>query len=519
MTTAATGLARAAGGRVGSARALYPTLFGGLGAAGAAAGVTGHSAAVIAPALIAGVGAAVVRRLRRQLAYRSSHDPLTGLAGRAPLLAALERGDGPKALMIIDLDGFRDVNDAIGHQAGDLALVDVARRLSGVLGADCLLARLGGDEFAVLLTGAGVDTATATAERVLDAMRTPYAGSAGTRYLLTASIGVLAEVGGRTPSAALRDADLALETAKSTGRNRLVAFEPGMRNARLDLTRLTTGLRRAVVREEFTLHYQPVIDLTSGATYAVEALLRWTPPGQETVPPDAFIPAAEDTGLIVPIGEWVLDRACEQAGEWFAKYGVAVTVNVSGHQLRDPDFVPTVKRILTRHDLPGRALVLEITETVLVTETAAATDTVTRRLAQLREHGVGIAIDDFGTGYSSLSYLRSLPVDVLKIDRSFTASAGAEQPRLHEWAFTRAILEMSASLGLKTVAEGVENAEQARLLRRMNCTFAQGFHFDRPMPASDVDALLAATPRRPPAVRMPRRVPSHRPLEATEGIA
>jgi EAL domain-containing protein (putative c-di-GMP-specific phosphodiesterase class I) len=296
-------------------------------------------------------------------------------------------------------------------------------------------------------------------------------------------------------------------------------FEMKMRTDRLSHTRLTTSLRRAVARAEFTLHYQPVIDLSTGATYAVEALLRWTPPDGPMVPPDDFIPAAEETGLIVPIGAWVLDRACADVGRWYREHGVAVTVNVSGRQLRDRDFVHTVIDALRRNDLPPRALVLEITETVLVTATTADAETVIGQLTRLREEGVRVAIDDFGTGYSSLSYLRHLPVDVLKIDRSFTSAADSDQP-MHEWAFTKAILELSASLQLQTVAEGVETSEQARLLRRMNCTFAQGYHFSRPVIATAIDALLAASPQRPPAARMPRvATPSHRPLLAKEGAA
>ena len=236
------------------------------------------------------------------------------------------------------------------------------------------------------------------------------------------------------------------------------------------------------------------------------------------MPPDQFIPAAEETGLIVPIGAWVLDKACADVGRWYEQHGVVVTVNVSGRQLRDREFVEIVTDTLRRHNLPPQALVLEITETVLVTATTADAETVIGQLTRLREVGVRVAIDDFGTGYSSLSYLRNLPVDVLKIDRSFTSAADGDQPRRHEWAFTKAILELSASLQLQTVAEGVETSEQARLLRRMNCTFAQGFHFSRPVVAAEIDALLATTTQRPPGARTLRVVvPSHRPELATEG--
>jgi diguanylate cyclase (GGDEF)-like protein len=460
--------------------------------------------------------------LQRQLSHRTMHDPLTGLANRTllneSLNAALSTSDGCRrpALLLLDLDGFKDVNDTFGHPVGDELLVHVADRLQRTVEHDDLLARLGGDEFAILLPATTPDRAMAVAHAALEALRAPYLTGTSELYLTT-SIGVLDAAGDIPTSEALRDADLALYAAKGAGRNQVARFDLKMRTDRLSHTRLTTSLRRAVARAEFTLHYQPVIDLSTGATYAVEALLRWTPPDGPMVPPDRFIPAAEETGLIVPIGAWVLDRACADVGRWYRDHGVAVTVNVSGRQLRDRDFVHTVIDVLRRHDLPPRALVLEITETVLVTATTADAETVIGQLTRLREEGVRVAIDDFGTGYSSLSYLRRLPVDVLKIDRSFTSAADSDQP-MHEWAFTKAILELSASLQLQTVAEGVETSEQARLLRRMNCTFAQGFHFSRPVVAAAIDTLLAASPQRPLAARMPRvATPSHRPLMAKEG--
>jgi EAL domain-containing protein (putative c-di-GMP-specific phosphodiesterase class I) len=236
------------------------------------------------------------------------------------------------------------------------------------------------------------------------------------------------------------------------------------------------------------VHYQPVVDLTSGRVTAVEALLRWSPDGTP-IPPDEFIPVAEQAGLIVPIGAWVLRRACRDVVGWYERYGIAVTVNVSGRQLREPEFVDTVVAALADSGLPGSALVLEITETVLVASTTAEANEVTARLSALRVLGVRIAVDDFGTGYSSLAYLRHLPVDILKIDRAFTTEAtGAELT--DEIAFTRAILELGSSLRLQSIAEAVETSEQADRLRELHCPLAQGYHFSRPLPAGDLDQIL-----------------------------
>ncbi|GIN02566.1 putative bifunctional diguanylate cyclase/phosphodiesterase [Planomonospora venezuelensis] len=436
--------------------------------------------------------------LQRRLAHRASRDPLTGLANRSVLTEAVQSaladpGARPPALLLLDLDGFKDVNDTFGHPVGDELLTQVARRLREIADPGHTLARLGGDEFAMVLPGADQITATAVAQQILHSLQAPY--HVGGRELhLTTSIGVLAGIPVSDSSEALRDADMALYAAKNAGKNRLAVFDPGLRDTRLEHARLSTGLRHAVAQRELTLNYQPVVGLTGGEITAVEALLRWTPTGGKPVRPDIFIPIAEETGLIVPIGLWVLEQACADARRWHERHGISVTVNVSGRQLRDESFSDAALAILRRHDLPEQALVLEITESMLLATTPAETRRIIDVLTELREQGVRIALDDFGTGYSSLSYLRTLPVDILKIDRSFTSALTEADSRTR--AFTKAIVELATSLSLHTVVEGVETSEQAALLQQMGCPLAQGYLFSPPVPAPRVDELLDTAPWR-----------------------
>jgi diguanylate cyclase len=415
--------------------------------------------------------------LERELHHRAMHDPLTGLANRTLLVERLDRATPGLSMLLLDLDGFKDVNDTLGHPAGDELLIEVSRRLRAALPAAELLARLGGDEFAVLWHTEGDDD---TPHRVLACLRPVYQ-IAGRDVHVTGSVGLLTLEDQVTSADALRDADLALYAAKDAGKDQIARFTLDLRVARDRHSELTAGLRRAVARDELAVHYQPVVRLADGQVTAVEALLRWTPP-DGPVPPTTFIPVAEATGLIIPIGWWVLRRACLEARRWFVEHGICVTVNVSGHQLREADFVDTVLAVLAQTGLPGRALVLELTETTLITASVGELD-------KLREHGVRVAIDDFGTGYSSLSYLVQLPVDILKIDRAFTGPPG--QPAAHHWAFTRAILELAESLKLDTIAEGVETTEQAATLRALDCPYAQGYLYSRPVPAARIDELLA----------------------------
>ncbi|MEV1288970.1 EAL domain-containing protein [Micromonospora sp. NPDC049679] len=435
--------------------------------------------------------------LEQQLRHHALHDPLTGLANRGLLAERMEwafsRRDGGTrhALLLLDLDGFKDVNDTLGHGSGDELLLDVALRLRELVSPADTLARLGGDEFALFLEDVEPVQAVDLAEQIRGAMKVPLL-IGGRDVYLSASIGLVQITDPRvTPQDALRDADLALYAAKRGGRDRVTPFRPEMRAAREAFTWLADGLRHALAIDQLAVHYQPVVELSSGRAVAVEALLRWTLPARGPISPAEFIPVAEETGLIIPLGAWVLRRACADARRWYDRYGISLTVNVSGRQLAEPDFADLVLRTLTEVGLPPEALILEITETVLIGSADEGAGRSLAALERLREHGVRIAIDDFGTGYSSLSYLAQLPVDILKIDRSFVPATGAASSDDH--AFTRAVLQLGASRRLPAIAEGVETEEQARLLREMGCPLAQGFLFARPGPVDVVDATLAAS--------------------------
>jgi diguanylate cyclase (GGDEF)-like protein len=442
-------------------------------------------------------------QLQHLLAYRALHDPLTGLANRHVLSDRMEwlRGthDGVvnrpyrgQALMMLDLDGFKDINDTFGHPVGDQLLVDVARRLVDTTPDSAVVVRLGGDEFAVLLEATPEAEARRAAEAIRTELRHPYVVGGQELYLST-SVGLLiTDPGTRPPgpSEGLRDADQALYVAKASGRDRVAEFHPDDLAARMQRARTTTRLRQAVARGELRLHYQPIVSLEDSRITAVEALVRWQPDGQALVPPSEFISIAEQTGLIIDIGTWVLRRACRDTAAWNEQYGIGVGVNVSGRQLADPAFADIVLAALADANLPGSALALELTETSLI----AASDDVSVRatLQRIRDHGVHIAIDDFGTGYSSLSYISRFPVDIVKIDSSFTPNpAGTTNPNT-SWPFIRAVLQLISSLKLSAVAEGIETREQAERLRQLNCPFAQGYHFSPPVAPDRVEGLLQA---------------------------
>ena len=426
--------------------------------------------------------------LQRELRYRSEHDVLTGLPGRTVLhehLTAALAADRGGALVLLDLDNFKDVNDRFGHGVGDEMLIEVAGRLRVLLGGRGLLMRLDSDEFAVLLTGVSGDESRAVAQDVLRGMRRPVPVQ-GHELFATVSIGLRDLDDGLLSADVLRDTYVALHAAKAAGRDQVAPFDHRLREQRMLAAQTVERLRGAIERGELLMHYQPLIRLSDERITGVEALIRWQPSGEKMVPPDRFIPATEDSGLIVPIGAWVLRESCRVVAEWHRLYGTVVSVNVSPRQLREPDFGTTVLDALRSSALPASALILEITEGVLVDE-GMVTEQAIGHLTMLRAHGVRVAVDDFGTGYSSLAYLRDLPIDHIKIDRSFMPADPADKGAR---TLVKAIVDLSRGLGKTTIAEGVETVDQVRLLQGLGCERAQGFFFSRPVPEADAAKLL-----------------------------
>ena len=439
-------------------------------------------------------------RIERQLRHDSLHDRLTGLPNRTFLVERLklslertrrDRNDS-FAVLFLDLDNFKAVNDSVGHTAGDELLAEVGRRLNGCLRAADMLARLGGDEYALLLESVGDPSdAARVAERLQDALRSPV--RCGELEVFTsASIGIALPAGpDETPQRLLRSADTAMHRAKERGRTRFEVFDPGMHSDAMKRLKLEGELRRALEREQLSLHYQPIISLTTGRIVAVEALLRWEHPELGMVSPGEFIPVAERTGAIVEIGQWVIREACQQLQEWSRTHGAAapdvVSVNLSVKQLSQPQLANRVGETLRALDFDPCRLKLEITESVMVDNAATAVTVI----AELKALGVRVLIDDFGTGYSSLSYLARLAPDGIKVDRSFLLQM--EQAGTGR-ALVRGIVALIRSLELESIAEGIETAEQLRSLRTMGCECGQGFFISRPVPAPKLAALLSADP-------------------------
>ncbi|WP_306212531.1 putative bifunctional diguanylate cyclase/phosphodiesterase [Actinoplanes sp. RD1] len=427
--------------------------------------------------------------LQSELRHQAQHDSLTGLPNRDLLyerITAALAAERTGALIVADLDGFKEINDRFGHAVGDELLLAVAGRLLDLVPDGSMLARLDSDEFAVVVQDLDDAACTRLAERFLSATREPFTVQVHELFA-TVSLGLRELDPDLLTGDVLRDAYLALHAAKAAGRDQLTRWAPALSEEKLAVSRTVERLRGAIERDELVVHYQPLVRLADERMTGVEALIRWQPPGEPMIPPDKFIAAAEDSGLIVPIGTWVLHRACEVVAGW-QRHGhpVAASVNVSPRQLREPDFAALVLDALRTSGLPPASLILEITEGVLVASGAVTEQTI-RHLQTLRARGVRVAIDDFGTGYSSLAYLRDLPIDHVKIDKSFMP-ADAGDPALR--AMVKAIVDLAAGLRLGTIAEGVETAGQAAFLRELGCERAQGYYYSRPVPEAEVLAAF-----------------------------
>jgi diguanylate cyclase (GGDEF)-like protein len=442
-----------------------------------------------------------------ELRHQALHDSLTGLPNRALILDRIDqmlargrRQHTPVAALFIDLDDFKDINDTLGHSAGDELLRAVAARLESALREGDTVGRLGGDEFVVLVEGASLAAgAEVVAARILDVLNAPVEiPGSDVPLAVTASIGIAT---GDRPVAEnlLRDADIALYRAKATGKRRAVVFAASMQEAVDDHRSLGLDLYRSLEADQFFLLYQPTINLSDGAFTGVEALLRWRHPERGVVQPDDFIPALEASGMIVPVGRWVLEEACRQGARWQHQgHAFTVSVNVSGRQLELDQFVDDVRGALAQSGFDPSLLILELIETTLMHDV----DATVARLELLKELGVRIAIDDFGTGYSSLAYLRRFPIDVLKIDRSFVSGIADTKESA---ALVHTLVQLGKVLGLETIAEGVEDDEQRVRLQAEEVDGGQGFLFARPLDVESVDRLLKSSISDPKVTLAPAR--------------
>ncbi|MFI6479602.1 putative bifunctional diguanylate cyclase/phosphodiesterase [Nonomuraea sp. NPDC050663] len=423
--------------------------------------------------------------LRSQVAHLTFHDGVTGLPNRAYFSERAREVTGSrtaKAVIFLDLDGFTAVNDSVGHASGDYLLSQAARRLRGAVRRDDTLARWGGDEFAVLVE-TEAQSAVDLAERLVRAVSQEPFRVAERDIALTASVGVAFAEEGVSSGDLLRNADVAMARAKELGGRRVEVFAAHMHADVVRRLELAADLQRALLDNQFAIEYQPVVDLATSRVTAVEALVRWWR-GSVFIPPDQFLGAAEATGLIVPLSEWILREACREVAAWRASsWDIGLSLNLSARQITAPHFVETVEQALAESGLPASALTLEVIEEMLVED---AEETISR-LSELRSLGVRLAIDDFGTGYASLAFLRQLPVDMIKIDPSFVSGLGRDDTLT---LLTRTIVRLGHDLGLIVVAEGIERPEQLELLREMGCTRGQGFLVARPMAARGVDSLM-----------------------------
>lgn len=442
---------------------------------------------------------AMLRKTQAELEQMAKTDDLTGLANRTLLnerineaiLASTDSGN-PPAVLVLDVDSFKAVNDALGHGAGDAVLIEVARRLKCAVRAVDTVARLGGDEFAILVIEATEEEVLNIAHRASAQLQDSVQVGTETVWAM-ASIGVRIGTPGHPAESLIRDADIAMYQAKAHGRNNIQLFHPDMLDAVRERSRITAELRNAVAGGELALRYQPVVELASGTVIGFEALLRWHHPVHGLIMPDSFIPIAEETGLILELGRWVLHEGVAQLRRWSETEpeltDFCLHINLSAAELLRGDLLEDVRETLARNHVAPPRLVLEITETVLMSKGTAEEQV----LGELRDLGVGLQIDDFGTGYSSISYLRTLPADTVKVDRSLIQDIASDP---QQQKFVAAILQLIYSAGLKAIVEGIETAEQAILLQTMGCLHGQGYFYDRPLPPEMVLGRLRSLAHR-----------------------
>ena len=441
------------------------------------------------------------KKMERQLLHDALHDALTGLPNRALFMDRLEQElkrtktqtNYLFAVLFLDLDRFKVVNDSMGHLVGDKLLVEIARRLENCVRPTDTVARLGGDEFTILLENiSDIEIATKVAEKIYQSLMIPFSLE-NYELFTTASIGIaLSSQGYVKPEDILRDADLTMYSAKERGKARYEVFDRSMHTRAIERLHLENDLRRGIEREEFAVYYQPITSLSTGKISGFEALARWHHPERGFVSPGEFIPIAEETDLIIPLGNWLLEEACRQLRTWQIQYPkhppFKISVNLSGKQLRESNLIEQIDRILAKTQLSPLSLKLEITESILMENLEAVTQT----LLKLRERKIQLSIDDFGTGYSSLSYLHRFPVDTLKIDRSFVNEirSGTENS-----AIVKAIVTLAHMLNMDVIAEGIETTAQLDQLKLLKCEHGQGYFFSKPLSREEAEELIASSPQ------------------------